>query len=250
MGWRSWDSSCPVSWLRLHTPSRTAKGEIEESAALFERSVEECRISRNPAILSQATYHLGRMRRKQGQPGKALECLLEAARLCIDQDDTAGLQTAVTEFVSVASETGHLDVAVCLLGAAEALPGHVGIQPLLSQHMHYIRPRMDEAAFATAWEAGRSMSRSEIIAKVESLTSSLHEELTTPVTGPRAAHGLTPREMEVLGLIAEGRTNRSIAETLSLSERTVENHVLHILTKLRIESRSAAAAYAVRNGLA
>jgi DNA-binding NarL/FixJ family response regulator len=63
-------------------------------------------------------------------------------------------------------------------------------------------------------------------------------------------HGLTPREREVLRLLVDGRSNRAIAETLSLSERTVENHVLHILTKLGLESRTAAATYAVRHGLA
>ncbi len=53
-----------------------------------------------------------------------------------------------------------------------------------------------------------------------------------------------------LRLLAEGRSNRAIADILSLSERTVENHVFHILTKLELESRAAAAAYAVRHGLA
>jgi DNA-binding NarL/FixJ family response regulator len=63
------------------------------------------------------------------------------------------------------------------------------------------------------------------------------------------AHGLTAREREVLHHLAEGRSNRVIAETLSLSERTVENHVLHILTKLGVESRTAAATWAVRHGV-
>ena len=47
-----------------------------------------------------------------------------------------------------------------------------------------------------------------------------------------------------------GTIYRQIAENLNLSERTVENHVLHILTKLDVPSRTAAAGYAIRNGLA
>ena len=62
-------------------------------------------------------------------------------------------------------------------------------------------------------------------------------------------HGLTPRELEVLRLLVEGHSNRRIGDTLSLSERTVENHVTHILAKLGLESRTAAATYAVRQGL-
>ena len=62
-------------------------------------------------------------------------------------------------------------------------------------------------------------------------------------------HPLTPREAEVLRLIAEGKTNKTIAEELFLSQRTIDRHVSNILTKLQISSRSAATAYAYRNKL-
>jgi DNA-binding NarL/FixJ family response regulator len=65
-----------------------------------------------------------------------------------------------------------------------------------------------------------------------------------------ARHGLSPRELEVLGLVVAGQSNREIAQHLFLSERTVENHVRHILTKLEVPSRVAAAGYAIRHGLA
>jgi DNA-binding NarL/FixJ family response regulator len=49
--------------------------------------------------------------------------------------------------------------------------------------------------------------------------------------------------------VAEGTSNRVIAEQLFLSERTVENHIRHILDKLDVDSRTAAATWAVRHGL-
>ena len=58
---------------------------------------------------------------------------------------------------------------------------------------------------------------------------------------------LTDQEMRILGLIAEGRTNREIGETLFLSEKTVRNYVSSILGKLRLAHRSQAAAYAVKH---
>jgi LuxR family transcriptional regulator, maltose regulon positive regulatory protein len=60
---------------------------------------------------------------------------------------------------------------------------------------------------------------------------------------------LTPREREVLALVAEGLTNRKIAERILVSEHTVHRHVTHILRKLDLPSRAAAAAHAVRAGI-
>jgi ATP/maltotriose-dependent transcriptional regulator MalT len=60
-------------------------------------------------------------------------------------------------------------------------------------------------------------------------------------------HGLTPREVEVLRLIARGKANRAIANELHLSERTVHRHVSNIFTKLDVDSRTAAVAYGIKH---
>jgi DNA-binding CsgD family transcriptional regulator len=64
-----------------------------------------------------------------------------------------------------------------------------------------------------------------------------------------ATHGLTPRELEVLRLIAAGETNKAIAGRLSRSEKTVDRHVSNILAKLDVPSRAAATAFAYRHKL-
>lgn len=61
--------------------------------------------------------------------------------------------------------------------------------------------------------------------------------------------GLTPRELEVLTLIAEGLTNRDIAEQLTISVRTVERHRENIMNKLNLHSRIELVKYAIRKGL-
>ena len=63
-------------------------------------------------------------------------------------------------------------------------------------------------------------------------------------------HCLTPRELQVLRLLASGTTNKAIAAELDLSERTVDRHVSNIFTKLDVTTRTAAAAYAYRHNLA
>jgi NarL family two-component system response regulator LiaR len=67
---------------------------------------------------------------------------------------------------------------------------------------------------------------------------------------PRGAPGLTPREREVLALVARGLANKRIAQELGIAEKTVKIHVSRILHKLGVADRTQAALYAVREGLA
>jgi DNA-binding NarL/FixJ family response regulator len=77
------------------------------------------------------------------------------------------------------------------------------------------------------------------LARIEALTKE----------APCDAHGLTPRELQVLRLVAAGETNKTIAGKLFLSEKTVDRHVSNILTKLDVSSRTAATAFAYQRKL-
>ena len=70
-----------------------------------------------------------------------------------------------------------------------------------------------------------------------------------PSPGRSGAHGLTARELEVLRLVAAGKTNREIASALVISERTVARHLQNIFAKLRVSSRTAAGAFAFEHDL-
>ena len=79
------------------------------------------------------------------------------------------------------------------------------------------------------------------------------EEVAAPASAPappRAEPGLTPREREVLALVARGLANKRIAQELGIAEKTVKIHVSRILHKLGVADRTQAALYAVREGLA
>jgi DNA-binding CsgD family transcriptional regulator len=78
------------------------------------------------------------------------------------------------------------------------------------------------------------------LARVEQLS------ISTPAPAPG---GLSLRELQVLRLVAAGKTNRGIAGELFLSEKTVHRHVSNIFTKLEVSSRSAATAYAFEHDL-
>ncbi len=78
----------------------------------------------------------------------------------------------------------------------------------------------------------------------------LLEELSQPPTQPPTPDPLTGREVEVLRLVAQGQSNQEIAAVLMISEATVRTHVSNILSKLHLASRTQAALYALREGLA
>jgi DNA-binding NarL/FixJ family response regulator len=137
------------------------------------------------------------------------------------------------------------------LGVTEALrvriahPLEAEDRPRYDRTRGVARRALGEAAFAAAWADGRVQPLEQAIADALIVAADV-----SPPPSPDAHHGLTPREREVLCLVAEGQSNREVADVLFLSERTVENHVLHILTKLDVPSRTAAAAFAMRHGLA
>jgi DNA-binding NarL/FixJ family response regulator len=142
-----------------------------------------------------------------------------------------------------------------LLGAAEAMregddrPRDLLEVPTYERAVAAAQRALGEPAFIAAWEAGRQLAWDDLRAEIDALVDAV-TALPDPLPAPADSHGLSPREWDVLRLVAEGRSNRDIAEVLSLSERTVENHVRHILDKLGLESRIAAATWAVRHGLA
>ncbi|MCL7452007.1 MAG: response regulator transcription factor [Anaerolineae bacterium] len=98
----------------------------------------------------------------------------------------------------------------------------------------------------------------QAIREVYSGESSLHPviarkvllELSGPSERPPTADPLTPRELEVLRLVAQGQGNQQIAGLLFISETTVRSHVSNMLSKLHLASRTQAALYALREGLA
>jgi len=91
----------------------------------------------------------------------------------------------------------------------------------------------------------RAAVRDEVV-----LDAAVTRKLTQEMRAPRTGLGvLTAREKEVLILVAEGRSNKDIADHLVISERTARTHVSHLLAKMGLSSRTQAALLAVKEGL-
>ena len=110
-----------------------------------------------------------------------------------------------------------------------------------------LRAEMGDGAFEAAYAAGRTLDAAQVLAVVgRADTAAGQARLGEP---GEAVTALTPRELDVLRLVAQGLSNPDIARRLVLSEHTVHRHLANILGKLGLSSRAAAAAWGVRAGL-
>jgi non-specific serine/threonine protein kinase len=202
----------------------------------------------------------------QGEYGEAKALLAESLSLRRELGDQVGMVQCLAGLAGIANSVGQPERAARLFGAAEALRAASGARLSPADRVDYdhnlaaARGQLGESAFAAAWDEGRAMTLEEAIAEAERIALE-----TAPAQTAAAALGqtpqpssagadrigmLTPRERQVLALVAQGATNRAIAEALVIAERTAEIHVSNILDKLGVTSRTQAAAYALAQGLA
>jgi non-specific serine/threonine protein kinase len=140
-----------------------------------------------------------------------------------------------------------------LHGAADQALADAGdtIEPLekrLADHdRQRLRTAMGTGAFDAEYAAGRTLDAAEVLA-VLGRKDAVAGRVPVAVSG-EAGTALTPRELEVLKLVAQGLSNPDIARRLVVSEHTVHRHLANIRRKLGLSSRAAAAAWGVRMGL-
>jgi len=123
---------------------------------------------------------------------------------------------------------------------------------LLQRATTEARTALEEAAVAAAVAAQRALSVAEALDEALAVLEAAEDPATTavPTPGPTLPPGLlSPREQEVLALVAEGRSNKSIAEALFVSPNTVKTHVASLLNKLHADTRVQLAAIAARQAL-
>lgn len=237
--------------------AQLAQGKVEEATAYLHQAEEALVPQPEDAIMvADALSELALMVVRLGDRERAARYyakLLPFQGLCIDQliDRLLGeLQILL----------GDWPKARAHLSAAETLAQREGLLP----EMAWILAAQARLALAQGGRGSAGQARSlfeQALRLFEQMqlageASALRLELQhIPRKSPsRQSHprpaGLSAREVEVLRLVAAGQTNQQIAKNLVLSERTVANHLLHIFNKLGVENRAAAAAFAIRHGLA
>jgi LuxR family transcriptional regulator, maltose regulon positive regulatory protein len=264
-----------IAWL---AELRRRQGRIGEALELAERLPGHHR-----ATVTRAALALHR-----GDPREAAELaerLLRARPADARMDRAAGLEL----LVAARAQRGELDAARVALDELEETARLVGTAPLRASAMHAAgvvaaaygahesarvlfedavdalvgcglpyeaaRARLALAATLAALGRERTAAREDADARRTLAGLGVSEPPVAarraggPAGGVAVAAGLTRRETEVLRLLAAGLTNAQIAERLVVSPHTVHRHVSHVLRKLGLPTRAAAAAHAVRAGL-
>jgi predicted ATPase/DNA-binding CsgD family transcriptional regulator len=253
------DSLLSLGYLRL------LKGDYERGATLNEEAVAVCREHGYRSKLHYALDNLGWAALLQGDLERAGTYYEESLVVCKELGDKMIASESLEGMACVSGTQGEAPRAAKLFGAAEGLQETLR-EAVALQHgpeeeawrepyRATARALLGEEAWEEALARGRAMGLEEAIeyalSKKESPTATLSSNSEQP--SARAAEhsaGLTPREVEVLGLVAEGLTNAQIAQRLFLSPRTVHRHLNSVYHKLGVRSRTAATRFAIEHGLA
>ncbi len=235
----------------------SGRGEVELAEARLEEALTEARTLGFTWLVGLIMINLGQVAGQAGDDGRALACYREALVLAVAEGDRRLVAFAVQGVGRVALAQGQEVRAARLLGAVAALLERIGVP--LEQLTHRLGKRGTAtvhvapggATFAAAWEAGWALTLQEAVAEAEDVAAALAiDSPSSPDRRSSGWSGLSPREVEVLRLVAAGKTDAEIAEALFLSKRTVGTHLTNLLAKLDLANRTEAAAWAVRHGLA
>jgi non-specific serine/threonine protein kinase len=187
---------------------------------------------------------------RRGAYGRAAEHFKQSLSLCKEIRNGWVPVECLSGLSSLACVAQQYEPAARLFGAATQSRDALGLrskpadQQCYDHHTATTRARLGGAAFAAAWAEGRAMSLDQAIDYA--LAWSQSGESAQPQRRIRRPDGevLTTREREVAALVAHGQTNRQIATTLVISERTADAHVQNILNKLGFNARTQIASWA------
>jgi DNA-binding NarL/FixJ family response regulator len=216
---------------------RLARGSVQAAAAMARRSLAETR-----------------------QTGRRIQVLAAATEILLTTGDTAAAEDTAAELRDLATASrspvvvavGQYALAsVCLSrGApADALPL---LRDALGTWVRARAPYEEARTRVLLAEACRALGDRESADREVDTARAIFQDLEAMPDLARLTDSdelLSPRELEVLRLLATGATNKAIAEKLVVSERTVDRHVSNIFAKLGVSSRAAATAYAFERQL-
>ena len=231
-----------------------AQGDYAAAGPPYEEGLELFRAVGDTRGVAIATHNLGIVAREQGDHERAAALHHVALALFRELGDKEQIACSLIKLAHLALLQGDSERAARLSGAVDAQREAIGAALLPDERADHVqtvstvRSKQGEAAFSAAWAAGRAMSPDQAIDYALGTDPAASIVRVEP-SARRRPDLLTPREAEVAALVAQGRTNRQIAERLVISERTADNHVTNILNRLGLDNRAQVAVWAAEHGL-
>jgi predicted ATPase/DNA-binding CsgD family transcriptional regulator/tetratricopeptide (TPR) repeat protein len=230
---------------RLTGDAHAARRRYEEALAILRQ------VNARPEI-ARCLAGLGRIAMDQGEIAVGRQHLTRSIELSRSIGSRIGTIRGVEAFAALAVAEGHPERAVRLAAAAAALreAAHLPPRPAAWADRYLAAARdLGEGEAGRLWEQGSGLDASSAVelALEGGPQPATGSASATPPAGRLATPGgLTPRELEIVALIAKGHSNRAIGEELVISPATAARHVANIMLKLGFSSRAQIAAWAVR----
>jgi non-specific serine/threonine protein kinase len=213
-------------------------GDAARGQALMVEGLQLHRALGNKQGLGNKLSDIALMKHSAGDEAAATRNYAESIRLLREGGDTWYLATPVGGLAAVAMSAGRPVQAARLIGAAGAMRERSGAALWPKERERFLhtesaaRAALGEATYLREVAAGRALPLASVIAEAMAVAEAAPEE---PDAG-----GLTPRELDVLRLLAKGLSNPEIADALYIGRGTVRTHVSNILGKLGARTRTEA----------
>ena len=220
----------------------------EEAAAIF-RQIGALR------WIGLTDWNLGLFATSQRRFPEAARYFHKSLRTLIDAADVVWLFKPLAGLAAVSVEYGDVESAARLLGAVDEMLLSTGgrlyplHRPVYERADTAARAALGEERFTAIHDAGGRLTLPDLLAEAEAIVTLAEETSREPRRRAAGISAVTAREREVLNLVADGKTDREIAEILFISRRTVNYHVANILSHLNVHSRHDAVARAHDLGL-
>jgi predicted ATPase/DNA-binding CsgD family transcriptional regulator len=226
-------------------------GQHERSKACYEEIFQLATPLGESLHRANALMALGLDSWRRGDPVRAVELQRSALEIKLGLDDQLSTAVGVDALAWGVGALGQHKRAAHLLGTAEVLWDSTGsslatlLPDLVGEHDKSVaaaRSALGEQGYAAAFRRGRQMPLAQVLDQAEHTRRSTRSGQAD--TG--GAGALTSREQEIAGLLAQGLSNKAIAQSLVIAQRTAETHVAHILAKLGLTSRSQVAVWVAK----
>jgi predicted ATPase/DNA-binding CsgD family transcriptional regulator len=231
-------------------------GDRERGEAMIAEGLAIHRERGNMQGLGNKLSDLGRLSLDVGDLQTAARHYAESLHWLVEGGDAWYLASAVEGLATLALGSGQGKQAARLLGAAAVLRERSGStvwpeeRERLARSVAEAQAALGVEAYAQMAAAGRALPLAEVVAEATAVGHALLAATSAEsAPSPIQAFGLSPREHEVLQLLATGKSNPEIAEALYIGRGTVRTHVSNILGKLGAKTRTEAASLAREGGL-